>query len=130
MKTAPSPIAMCLALLAGLAAGVGSVAARADADGPDFYVVHGVANNDVLNVRAEPDPHAHEVGEIPPGAECVRSLGCKGGLTFQEFTELSPEQQKQRERKNPRWCKVEYRGVTGWVSAHYLREGYCQPGAR
>ena len=128
MKTAPSPIAMCLALLAGLAAGVGSVAARADADGPDFYVVHGVANNDVLNVRAEPDPQAHKVGEIPPGAECVRNLGCRGGLTFQEFTELSPEQKKERE--NPRWCKVEYRGVTGWVNAHFLREGYCQPDAK
>jgi hypothetical protein len=69
MKTAPSVIAGCLAFLPGLAAGIGSVTASADADGPDFYVVHGVASNDVLNVRAEPDPHAHKVGEIPPGAK-------------------------------------------------------------
>jgi hypothetical protein len=130
MTTGSSAIAKSLALLVGLAAGLGSVAASADADGPDFYVVHGVARHDVLNIRAEADPHAPKVGEIPPDGECVRNLGCKGGLTFQEFTELSPEQKKQRERENPRWCKVEYRGVTGWVNAHYLREGHCQPGAR
>lgn len=130
MTTGLPAILKPLALLAGLTAGLASVTASADADGPDFYVVHGVEKHDVLNIRAEPDPHAPKVGEIPPDGECVRSLGCKGGLTFQEFTELSPEQKKQRERENPRWCKVEYRGVTGWVNAHYLREGYCQPGAR
>lgn len=130
MTTGLSAIARPPALLVCLALGLGATAVSADADGPDFYVVHGVATNDVLNIRAEPNPHAHKVGEIPPAGECVRNLGCKGGLTFQEFTELQPEQKKQRERENPRWCKVEYRGVNGWVNAHYLREGYCQPGAR
>jgi len=130
MTTGLSAIARPFALLAGLAMGLGAAAASADADGPDFYVVHGVAKNDVLNIRAEADPYAPKVGEIPPDGECVRNLGCKGGLTFQEFTELSPEQKKERERENPRWCKVEYRGVTGWVNAHYLREGYCQTGTR
>jgi len=130
MTTAHSAIARPFALLAGLAIGLGAAAVSADADGPDFYVVHGVAKNDVLNVRAEADPHAPKVGEIPSDGECVRNLGCKGGLSFQEFMELSPEQKKERERENPRWCKVEYQGVTGWVNARYLREGYCQPGAR
>lgn len=129
MTTASSAMARPLALLAGLAMGLGAAAASADADGPDFYVVHGVGKHDVLNIRAEPDPHAPKVGEIPPDGKCVRNLGCKGGLTFQEFTELSPEQQKRRERENPRWCKVEYQGVTGWVAGRYLGEGDCQPGA-
>jgi uncharacterized protein YraI len=117
-------------MLAGLAMGFGAAPVSADADGPDYYVVHGVAHHDVLNVRAEPDPHAAKVGEIPPGAGCVRNLGCKGGLTFREFTELSAEQMEQRERENPRWCKVEHGGVTGWVNARYLREGDCRPGAK
>ena len=87
--------------------------------------VTGVAANDVLNIRAEPDPHAPKVGEIPPDGTCVRNLGCKGGLTFREFTELSPDEQTKRLHENPRWCRIEYRGTTGWVAGRYLTEGYC-----
>jgi hypothetical protein len=101
----------------------------ADADGPDFFRVTGVAEDDVLNMRAEPDPQAKKVGEIPPDGTCVRNLGCRGGLTFQEFTELSEKQTAQRLKENPRWCKVEYRGVEGWVAGRYLREGICDSGA-
>ena len=125
-----SAIAGSIALLVGLATGLGSAAASADADGPDFYAVRDVARGDVLNIRAEPDPHARKVGEIPPDGTCVRNLGCRGGLTFEEFTNRSPAEKKQREGENPRWCKVDYRGAVGWVNAHYLSEGYCQPGAR
>lgn len=114
-------------VIVGLATGLGPATAFADADGPDYYAVYGIARNEVLNVRAEPDPQARKVGEIPPEGESVRNLGCKGGLTFEEFTDLSPEQKRQRERENPRWCKVEYQGITGWVNAHYLREGSCRP---
>jgi len=113
-------------LLVGLAMGLGSGAAAADAEGPDFYVVRGVARDDVLNMRAAPKPGARKVGEIPPDGACIRNLGCKGGLTFQEFTDLSPAEQKKRQRENPRWCKVEYQGVTGWVAGRYLGEGDCR----
>ena len=101
-------------------------AASADAGGPDFYRVRNIATNDVLNIRAEPNPRAAKVGEIPPDGACIRNLGCRGGLTFQEFTELSPSARKRRERENPRWCKVEYRGVTGWAAGRYLAEGDCR----
>jgi hypothetical protein len=112
--------------LMGLAVGLVSGAASADADGPDFYVVRGVAQGDVLNIRAAPNPRARKVGAIPPDGTCIRNLGCRGGLTFQEFTELSPAERKQRERENPRWCRVEYQGVTGWVAGRYLGEGDCR----
>ena len=115
-----------LGLLAGLAMGLGSGAAIAGADGPDFFIVRGVARNDVLNIRVEPDPRARKVGEIPPDGACIRNLGCQGGLTFQEFTELSLAERKQRERENPRWCQVEYQGITGWVAGRYLGEGDCR----
>jgi uncharacterized protein YraI len=124
-----SPIAVRIALLVGMATGLGSAAASAAADGPDYYAVHGVAANDVLNIRSEPSPHAPKVGEIPPEGTCIRNLGCRGGLTFKEFTTLSPTEKKQRERANPRWRKVEYQGVTGWVSGHYLAEGDCRAAA-
>lgn len=126
MTSLHSPIIGTLGFLMGLAVGLGSGTAFADADGPDFYVVRGVAPGDVLNIRAKPNPHARKVGEIPPDGACIRNLGCQGGLTFQEFTELSPSARKQRERENPRWCKVEYHGITGWVAGRYLAEGDCR----
>ncbi len=100
-------------------------AALATADGPDFYEVTGIAANDMLNIRAEPDPHSEKIGEIPPDGTCVRNLGCQGGLTFKEFTELSPAEREKRLKAHPRWCKVEYEGITGWVAGRYLREGAC-----
>jgi hypothetical protein len=115
-----------VAVLVGLAAGLGPVPACATADGPDFYAVRGVAQGDVLNVRAEPNPRARKLGEIPHDGTCIRNLGCKGGLTYGEFSELSPEQQKKRLRANPRWCRVEFEGLTGWVAARYLGEDTCQ----
>jgi hypothetical protein len=100
-------------------------AARAEADGPDHYRVQGVAANDTLKLRAAPNPKAAKVGAIPPHANCLRNLGCQGGLSFKEYSELTPAQQQERLRKNPRWCKVEYRGITGWVAGRFLAEGSC-----
>jgi uncharacterized protein YraI len=116
---------LILSSLAAAALALGPGLASAEADGPDFYAVTGVTSNDVLNVRAEPSPHAAKVGEIPPDGTCVRNLGCQGGLTFREFTELSPAQQAKRLEENPRWCRVEYQGVAGWVAGRYLAEGSC-----
>jgi len=101
--------------------------AFAEADGPDVYRVVGVVAGDVLNMRAEPDPHAEKVGEIPPGADCVRNLGCQGGLTFAEYSTLDADGRAKRARENPRWCKVDYKGTTGWVAGRFLAEGGCAP---
>jgi Bacterial SH3 domain len=118
----PKRLLLVLVPLLGLCSG----ALQAEADGPDYYAVRGVARGDVLNMRAEPSPHAPKVGEIPPNGTCIRNLGCKGGLTFEEFTTLAPEEKERRARENPRWCKVEYQGVTGWVAGRYLTEGDCR----
>ncbi|MFO1429133.1 MAG: SH3 domain-containing protein [Candidatus Competibacteraceae bacterium] len=114
-----SPAALTLTLT------LGAGAVSADADGPDFYQVAGVTVNDTLKIRAKPDPRAAKVGEIPHDGTCIRNLGCQGGLSFQEFTTLSPAEQTKRLKRNPRWCKVEYQGITGWVAGRYLREGAC-----
>ncbi|HBH35469.1 MAG TPA: SH3 domain-containing protein [Gammaproteobacteria bacterium] len=97
----------------------------AEADGPDYYRVHGVAENDVLNMRSEGHWRAGKVGEIPPGADCVRNLGCQGGLTMDEYMNLSKREQAAIQKKRPRWCLVEYQGTRGWVSGRYLAEGSC-----
>jgi len=68
-----------------LAASLLPAQASAEADGPDWWTVHGVAADDVLNQRASAGPKAEKVGEIPPGARCVRNMGCEGGLTLDEY---------------------------------------------
>jgi uncharacterized protein YgiM (DUF1202 family) len=104
---------------------LGAGNAAAEADGPDYWSVHGVAANDVLNLRAKAGPQAEKIAGIPPGAGCLKNLGCVGGLSMEEFTTLSKQEQAARERKHPRWCRIEYQGQRGWVAGRYLNEGRC-----
>ena len=99
--------------------------ALATADGPDFYRVRGVPPGGALNLRAEPSTSAPRIARIPAEAQCLRSLGCRGGLTFQEFSRLSEAEQKRRAEANPRWCRVEFEGKVGWVAGRYLAEDAC-----
>jgi hypothetical protein len=80
-----------------------------------------VARGDVLNIRAEPRASASAVGAIPPGSDGVRNLGCRGGLTYAEWAEATPEERAAAARR--RWCRVGWQGVEGWVAARYLAEG-------
>jgi hypothetical protein len=96
------------------------------ADGPDYWQVHGVERNDVLNIRQEANARSRKIGEIPAGAQCVKNLKCVGGLTFDEFTNLSQAEKDRIIKERPRWCNVEYKGMQGWVAARYLREGGCE----
>ena len=119
----PALMAALLVLLPGTAV--------AEADGPDFYQVRDISSGETLGIHAEPDPDATRLGEIPPQGDCIRNLGCRGGLTFEEFTTLSKEQQARRLKDNPRWCRIEYQGIVGWVAGRYLAEGHCaDAGAR
>jgi hypothetical protein len=97
----------------------------AEASGPDYWQVQGVADNDVLNIRIDADPHAKKIGEIPPGASCIQNLGCQGGLSFEEFMTLSKKEKVAAEKARPRWCQIEYQGIRGWVAGRYLAEGSC-----
>jgi len=114
------PILFAMIILA-----LGPGPAAAEADGPDFYRVTGIRPADVLNIRAAPKADAAKLGTIPPGGTCLRNLGCQGGLSFQEFSTLSKVEQAKRLKQHPRWCRVEYQGVTGWVAGRYLAEGSC-----
>lgn len=99
------------------------------ADGPDYWQVHGVASGDVLNMRREANWQSEKVGEIPPDGQCIKNLKCVGGLTFDEFTNLSKAEKEKIKKERPRWCYIEYKGIRGWVAGLYLREGSCEKGA-
>ena len=119
LRTVPSCLALSLIL------SVNSLALHAEAGGPDYWQVRDVERNDVLNMRSMPEFKAAKTGEIPFDARCVRNMGCKGGLTFDEFTTLSDTEKQQILKQRPRWCRVAYKETTGWVAGRYLREGAC-----
>jgi len=89
--------------------------------------VQGLASRSTLALRAQPLASSAQIGRIPADAHCLRSLGCEGGLTFQEFTSLSDKERRRRAAEHPRWCKVEYQGNVGWVAGSYLAEDACPP---
>jgi len=99
--------------------------AIADASGPDFFRVTGVAADDVLNIRAAPDAASVKIGQIPPDGEGVRNLGCQGGLSFAEWQSAS--ETERAAAADARWCRIDYQGIEGWVAGRYLAEGTPPP---
>lgn len=93
--------------------------ARSSDDGPDFFSVKNVTQDDVLNIRSEPDSKSTSIGEIPYNGVGLRNLGCNDDL-FSQRLEMEPEERMNS--TNNRWCKVEYRGVLGWVNGKFLKE--------
>ena len=108
-----------------LIAGSWMTPAFATADGPDFYAVTGVAEDDVLNLRDGPSPHADRIGEIPHDARGLENLGCQGLPAFEEWQQMTPSQRE--ESRKHYWCKVRYQGVEGWVAGRFLREDSSTP---
>jgi len=117
--------ALVISLLPALVSMAWTSSALATADGPDYWGVRDVAEDDVLNMRSSPDFKSPKVGEIPHDATCIRNMGCKGGLTFEEFSTLSEAQKQQLLTQRPRWCRVNYHGTTAWVAGRYLKEAAC-----
>ena len=81
------------------------VSAPAYADG--YYVnrsayVIGVSNRDVLYVRAWPASYSRRVGAIGPHTDNVYVQRCK------------------RMERGSDWCKINYRGMWGWVNSRFL----------
>ncbi len=114
--------ALLFALSFWLAPGV-----RAEADGPDYWRVTGVARDDVLNLRTEPNARARRIARIPPGARGLKNFGCQGGPTFQQWQAMSAAERARSARS--RWCKVGYNGMTGWVAGRFLAEDGAPPTA-
>jgi len=67
----------------------------------DFRVVR-VSANDVLNIRAAPDPGAAKLGTIPAKGTGITATGRTA--PYGNFI----------------WAEITYGGVTGWVNKHYL----------
>jgi hypothetical protein len=102
-----------------------SLTAHAEADGPDHFRVIGTPSGKGLTLHSEASKQSTVLGAIPGASSCLRNLGCQGGLSLEDFSTLSKDDQARRLAENPRWCKVEYQGTTGWVEGQFLGEGAC-----
>jgi len=103
---------------------------QATADGPDFYRAQVLPTGESLPLFAEARSGARVLLRVPSGASCLRNQGCSGGLSLEEFSALDEVQKTVRLKANPRWCKVEYQGVSGWIAGRFLSEGECSPISR
>ncbi|PID47771.1 MAG: hypothetical protein CSB47_00235 [Proteobacteria bacterium] len=93
--TSTSVVALCI-----------STAMITQATAAERFVVSGVESWDTLNVRAQPSARSTIIGEIPANGKNVISTGqeARNGRT--------------------RWVKVNWNGVSGWVSKRYLAATY------
>lgn len=107
-----------LVLAACIGSGIGGGIGGAG-DAPRFWAVTGVQSGDVLNLRDVPHGDSKKLAGIPPETRGLKHLGC-----------ITPEPSLDRwmimtesERANAKlqWCRVEYRGIEGWVAARFLK---------
>jgi uncharacterized protein YgiM (DUF1202 family) len=106
-------VAVVLALLA-------SAEPRA-APKPRYWVVTGVAANDVLQLRDMPSADSRSLARIPPHARGLKHLGCRRNQPpLEQWMRMS---EMQRQEAQTQWCRVEYGGRQGWVAGRYLKKG-------
>lgn len=109
--------AVCAAVLAAMVPG----GALAEADGPDFYQITGVASGNVLHIREKSSVSSAKIGSIPHDADGIRNLGCEGGLSYAEWEAAT--KQERSAGAHQRWCQISYKGVEGWVAGWLVSEG-------
>jgi hypothetical protein len=108
-----------IALAATLLAGA-SGAARADADGPDYYRVRDLHPGAALTIHTGPGADTKVIGWVPYNGARLKNLGCKGGMNIVEWEKATPAERLAGRFR--RWCRITYKGTTGWVNGGYLGE--------
>lgn len=71
-------------------------------DGISLFNVTRVNQDDVLNIRATPDPESDKVGQIPANGQGIEATG--GSMSHNGYI----------------WREVRFNNVTGWVNGYFL----------
>jgi len=111
---------MALVLMALVCASFASIRASAQNGEPRYWDVSGGGPNDALIVHSSGSVQSSMVGSVPPDAICLKNLGCRGGLTQQEYQTLNEAQRQAVLRKRPRWCRISFGNRRGWVAQKFL----------
>jgi hypothetical protein len=90
-------------------------------DGPPVLLaVTGVRSDDVLHLRNDPSADSKSLAGIPPNAHGLKKIGCmQVQLSMDRYMYMTKEER--RDAQLP-WCRVEYKGLQGWVAARYVKE--------
>jgi hypothetical protein len=90
-------------------------------DGPPVLLaVTGVRSDDVLHLRDVPSADSKSLAGIPPNARGLKKIGCmRVQLSMDRYMYMSKEE---RNYAQAPWCRVEYKGLQGWVAARYVKE--------
>lgn len=113
MRHLPCAVALAAALAA-------ATAVQANADGPDYWRVTGIAAGEELNMRRGPSTQFGIAAKLPHDTGALLNMGC-----YPDFSPAEWEALNERERKlaaSMRWCHVLHRGQAGWIYARYLKE--------
>jgi hypothetical protein len=92
---------------------------------PDFYKINSdsVRAGATLILRDRPVVrHSRRVGGITEGTDCIRNLGCHGGISAEDAAKITSARQARRANIPARWCQVEYQGKKGWIQGRFLAE--------
>jgi hypothetical protein len=88
-------------------------------EAPKSWAVTGVAGNDVLHLRDVPSAESKSLAQIPHNARGLKHLGCRRNQPPMElWVRMSAAQRREAATQ---WCRVEYRGMQGWVAGRFLR---------
>jgi hypothetical protein len=83
------------------------------------FMVTGVAPSDVLHVRDVPSADSRSIGTIPPTAHGLPNLGClRKQPNLDDWMRMTAAQ---RADAKLLWCRVEYKGIVGWVAGRFLK---------
>jgi hypothetical protein len=95
--------------------------AWSEADGPDYWAVKNVSQDDHLNLRKGPSIKFSVVAPIPSGFLHLENLGCSPVLTITDWERFS--EYERDVAVSLRWCRVRFHDHVGWVKGSYLQEG-------
>lgn len=93
----------------------------AEADGPDYWAVKNVSQEDHLNLRKGPSIKFSVVAQIPSEYAHLENLGCNPTFTTTEWARFS--EYERNVAVSLRWCRVRFQDHMGWVKGSYLQEG-------
>ncbi len=96
-----------------------NIIALATADGPDRYCVKGVAKDDSLNIREKPKAKAKIIAKVSNGTCGIQNVGMCVGKNGEA---ISDSDAPTHNKTLPFWCKVKFKGITGWTALRFLTE--------
>ena len=118
----PSKLVFVAVVIVGFALGASwPDLAWSEADGPDYWAVKNVSQDDHLNLKKGPSVKFSVVAHIPAEFRHLENLGCSSAFAITDWDRFS--EYERTVAVSLRWCRVRFQDHVGWVKGSYLQEG-------